>query len=102
MPKLPRRCPSFHYTCPRLGTTASSTPLPHEQHWQSRGACPSPGAGCSVRAALRAAGPLFTPSLLAAREAFPPTHQQQVLSLRSNAGTESIPRQMFLRPLTQD
>lgn len=29
-------------------------------------------------------------------KAFPPSHQQQVLSLRSNAGTESIPRQMFL------
>lgn len=38
------------------------------------------------------------------RAGFSPACQQQVLSparsLRSNAGTESIPRQMFLRPLT--
>lgn len=40
--------------------------------------------------------PLFAPSSLAARKALPPTHQQQVLSLCSNVGTESIPRQMFL------
>lgn len=55
-------------------------------------------SGCSPCVAL------VLPALcsLCPCEAFPPSHQQQVLSLRSNAGTESIPRQMFLRPLTQD
>lgn len=94
-------CPPLLYTCAARALQLSAPPAVLGQS-----GCPSwppqPHTGCSVHAALRAAGPLFAPSLLAVREAFPPTHQQQVLSLRSNAGTESIPRQMFLRPLTQD
>lgn len=75
-----------------------------EQRWQSWGAHPSPPSLWCLLWLLPvcgsgAASPLFAPWPC---EAFPPSHQQQVLSLRSNAGTESIPRQMFLRPLTQD
>lgn len=106
---LPHRCPSFalHMCLPgRRGFQHPVTPraAPAELGWPSR----HPASPRPLRRVLRACGsaraadPLFAPSPLAARKAFPPTHQQQVLSLRSNAGTESIPRQMFLRPLTQD
>lgn len=95
----PAAAPALRYACPRPRAAAPSTPSPPRAAPAESG-CPS--RLLRAYGSARAAGPLFAPSLLAARRAFPPTHQQQVLSLRSNAGTESIPRQMFLRPLTQD
>lgn len=101
---------------PRTSSVPAGLQKKTPRHAAPHGASRTPGsqssAGGGGEGGIRGGRPSCPPPCISARcrpfvrsaRAFSPARQQQVpspaRSLRSNAGTESIPRQMFLRPLT--